>query len=229
MNEKMDPLPHSPDAMMTIRQRILVAALFAVLIGMVAILAAWIGAAAGYDGHGPTDNTHYRLEKLTSCIIAFQKETGSLPGDLSKLSTWEYEQRDSVSAPPYSGLRDGILCDGWKNPMVYVHEGDHFTVTSFGADREPGGVGIDADMIFDQRGGLQTRVFPGMTFVQFVREKTGRVMLMTGLVPGVLAGLLCFLLVKKSWVNLLLPGLLTLLATLCVSYVIGILDIVKYH
>lgn len=222
-------LPESPEALMTIRQRILVAALFAVLIGMIAILAAWNGAAAGYDGHGPTDNTHYRLEKLTSCIIAFQKETGSLPEDLGKLSAWERGKKDSPSVPPYSGIRDGILCDGWKNPVVYVHEGDHFTVTSFGADREPGGVGIDADMIFDQRGGMQKRVLFGMTFVQFLREKTGRVMLMTGLVPGVLAGLLCFLLIKKSWVNLLLPGLLTLLATLCVSYFIGMLDIVKYH
>jgi Type II secretion system (T2SS), protein G len=225
----MDPSSHSPDAMMTIRQRIFVSTLFAILIGIVATLAAWNGAVAGYDGHGPTDHTRYRLGNLATCIVVFQKETGSLPKDLSELSTWEHQHQDSVSAPLYSGIRDGILCDGWKTPIVYVHEGDHFTVTSLGADREPGGVGIDADMTFDQLGLTQKSALFEMTFLQFVREKTWRVMIITGMAPGVLAGLLCFVLVKKDWFNLLLPGLLTLLATLCVSYFMGILDIVKYH
>lgn len=40
--------------------------------------------------------------------------------------------------------------DCWDHPLVYVTDGKTWTLTSYGADGKPGGVGLDTDIIFDQ-------------------------------------------------------------------------------
>jgi len=49
---------------------------------------------------------------------------------------------------PYSKT---LLNDQWGNPFVYNFEDEEITISSFGRDGKPGGIGLDADLYHDQR------------------------------------------------------------------------------
>ncbi len=48
-------------------------------------------------------------------------------------------------------------------------------------------------------------------------------------VAAVFAGMLCYRLLRRELGHIVLPSILTLLATIFVTFVMGLLDIVKYH
>lgn len=82
---------------------------------------------------------NYRWEQLETkkTLISFgdsirvsQNETGKLP-DLALLR-----------------VGNGWPSDGWYRPIRYEVAGDQFTLFSFGADDQPGGRGLDADLFF---------------------------------------------------------------------------------
>ncbi len=43
-------------------------------------------------------------------------------------------------------LLDEIPKDGWGSDLLFESDGSHFEITSLGADRVPGGTGVNADL-----------------------------------------------------------------------------------
>lgn len=221
---------------MTLRQRIIVALCFGLLIGLIAAQAAWQGSSIGYATHGPSFGTHLILRDLAGSITDFQAEKKALPDDLAAISarererlTREREQQVTASAAHFSHIRNGVVYDGWKNPIIYTHEGDTFTVTSFGSDGQAGGEGIATDLTYDKSGDVTKAQRRQLGFVQWwTIPAGGRMALFCG-VTGMFSGLLCFFLLRKSLGKLLLPGIATILATLFVNLLMGLSDIVKWH
>lgn len=88
-----------------------------------------------------------QLQTLAEKVQQFQMDTGALPADLSAL----------VVAPagvagwlgPYAKQAD--LKDPWMHPVQYTlpGEGRTFDLVSLGADGQPGGDSVNADLRFE--------------------------------------------------------------------------------
>lgn len=88
-----------------------------------------------------------QLQTLAEKVQQFQMDTGALPADLNAL----------VAAPagvagwlgPYA--KQGDLKDPWMRPVQYKlpGEGRAFDLVSLGADGQPGGDSVDADLRFE--------------------------------------------------------------------------------
>lgn len=214
---------------MMVRQRIIVALCFGLLIGLIALQSAVVGAASGYAEHGPPMGTLVRMQRLAQAVDAYHADRGMLPVDLVALHDWEHTRAEQGKVKVFSGFVDGAVRDGWEHPLIYTPAEGGFTLTSLGADGAVGGVGIDADIVRTSPDFSDRHPQPHLTIGQFVTSKRGWFMVKVCGFCGVAAGLLCFTVLRRRLSNLVLPGLLTLLATVLVTYVMGILDIVKYH
>lgn len=212
---------------MSFRQRLIAALVFALLIGLSALWASWSGSVDGYATHGPSDNTQRRMSQLVDSIAKFHAARSALPDDLAALEAWERDSKEQKS--PFSWIYKGVVNDGWGHPIIYARTGDNFTVTSLGNDGQPGGVGIDADMVCDPAKSGNTISVPHLTLGQFFALKRGQSQAWTCVIIGSIAGLLCLTLLRGNPSRLIAPGLLTVLGTLIVTYPMGILDIVKWH
>ena len=78
---------------------------------------------------------------------SFAVQTWVLPSEPGSMAP------DLVTAPgnvkgwlgPY--LKESALKDPWNTPYEYSNSGGRsFTITSYGADKKPGGTGVDADV-----------------------------------------------------------------------------------
>jgi hypothetical protein len=76
------------------------------------------------------------LETTGKAISAFREQRRRLPSTLGELR----------ELPDAEVAEDGAVYDGWDRPLVYVVEGDRYTLTSLGRDGRPGGVGLDSDL-----------------------------------------------------------------------------------
>lgn len=88
-----------------------------------------------------------QVQTLAEKVQQFQMDTGALPADLNAL----------VAAPsgvagwlgPYA--KQGDLNDPWMHPMQYKApgEGRPFDIVSLGADGQPGGDSVNADIRYE--------------------------------------------------------------------------------
>jgi len=88
-----------------------------------------------------------QVQTLAEKVQQFQMDTGALPADLNAL----------VAAPagvagwlgPYA--KQGDLNDPWMHPMQYktLGEGRAFDIVSLGADGQPGGDSVNADIRYE--------------------------------------------------------------------------------
>jgi len=83
--------------------------------------------------------TRHGLLVLGRAIYVYGVDNKTLPASLEDLRGTEYG-RDLVF-----GEKGGPL-DGWGRPFVYARDDGNCSVTSFGRDGLPGGVGMDSDM-----------------------------------------------------------------------------------
>ncbi|HEX3133647.1 MAG TPA: type II secretion system protein GspG [Planctomycetota bacterium] len=220
-----------PKARMRMRVRLALSLVFAGLIGAIAIQSAWVGARSAYAGHGPSNSSEYRFNRLAECLREYVHDQARLPNDFAELQHWERTRMEQQTPAPPSGIRDGVAHDGWKGPIGYRHEGDHYLLSSLGRDGRVGGVGIDTDIEWDGTGTLHLGPEYQLTFGQFLeqfRDQGRRAVLISGM-AALLAGLLSFFLLRQSVERIVLPGLVMLLATGFVAYVMGLIEIVKYH
>lgn len=85
-----------------------------------------------------------QVQTLAGKIENYQLDTGDLPGSLTDL----IQQPGSVSGwlGPYA--KPNELNDPWKTPIVYRVPGEsqRYDLVSLGADRQPGGESVDADI-----------------------------------------------------------------------------------
>lgn len=82
-----------------------------------------------------------RRVRLLSLFVERQaKASGSLPADMSEIETTIDER--------FARILDGARNDAWSRPIAYSKDadGEAFTMTSLGADGEPGGEGAAADI-----------------------------------------------------------------------------------
>jgi general secretion pathway protein G len=92
--------------------------------------------------------TTVQINQLENALIEYQMDVGRYPSVDEGL---EALIRRPASAPetrwngPY--LRKNVVpTDGWNNPFVYELEEGRPIIRSLGADGQPGGEGLDADL-----------------------------------------------------------------------------------
>lgn len=85
-----------------------------------------------------------QVQTLAGKVESYQLDTGSLPASLDDL----VQQPGNVSGwlGPYAKPRE--LSDPWKNPIIYRLPGENqrYDLVSLGADGQPGGESVDADI-----------------------------------------------------------------------------------
>ena len=86
-----------------------------------------------------------QLQSLAAQIDQYQTDVGSYPDSLEQLETAPSDADGWLG--PYAHKKDFV--DPWQTPIQYRRPGDDeapFTLTSLGADRKPGGEGVDKDV-----------------------------------------------------------------------------------
>jgi general secretion pathway protein G len=110
-----------------------------------------IGGLVAYLGSrliGGQDRANYnlartQLQTLASKVEQYRLDVGSLPPTLDALLT---NPGANGWLGPY--VQAGELKDPWQNPIQYAKPGQNgpFEVVSLGADGQPGGESVDADI-----------------------------------------------------------------------------------
>ena len=115
---------------------LIVVALIAVIAGMVA-----------NQVFGGQDKAKYKLAvtdvtSLSAKIEQFEMDTGGLPQRLEDLVSSPGNAKGWLG--PY--IKESALKDPWNTPYEYRVSDRSFVITSYAADKKPGGTGVDADI-----------------------------------------------------------------------------------
>jgi general secretion pathway protein G len=120
-------------------------------ITIVIVLIGGILALVGAKVMGAKDNSNYKLartqlETLAQKIESYESDVGSLPESLDDLATAPGNAPDWLG--PYARAAD--FKDPFGTPIQYRVPGDDdapFQLVSLGADKKPGGEGVDKDIV----------------------------------------------------------------------------------
>ncbi len=115
---------------------LIVVALIALIAGMVA------NQVFGGQDRAKVKMAQSQIAALSGKISSFENDTGSLPQQLDELVAASSNAKGWLG--PYS--KEAELKDPWNSPFEYSQSGRAFTITSYGADKKPGGTGVDADI-----------------------------------------------------------------------------------
>ena len=115
---------------------LIVVALIALIAGMVA------NQVFGGQDRAKVKMAQAQAAALSGKVSQYEGDTGALPQRLEDLVTSPGSVKGWLG--PYS--KEGELKDPWNTPYEYRVSGRSFTITSHGADRQPGGTGVDADI-----------------------------------------------------------------------------------
>jgi general secretion pathway protein G len=115
----------------------------------VIVLIGGILALVGTKVMGAKDNSNYKLAKtqldtLAAKIESYESDVGSLPESLDALATAPPNEPDWLG--PYAT----DFKDPFGTPIQYRVPGDNdqpFQLVSLGADRKPGGEGVNKDIV----------------------------------------------------------------------------------
>ena len=87
-----------------------------------------------------------QLQTLAQKVQSYEMDTGVLPAELDALVT-------DPGAPGWLGpyAKASELNDPWNEPVRYTVPGESgpFALLSLGADRQPGGSSVDADIAYE--------------------------------------------------------------------------------
>lgn len=164
------------------KRRLLIAAAAGLTVTLIATLAAW---PFSYLRHGQRV-TERRMYDLQTSVELYQELAETIPRDLDDLRT-------------HNLIRDGQqdVLDAWGHPLQYTVDGDTYTITSFGRDGAPGGVGLDADLTHDTP-------YPPLatpTFTQKLLHPVTQSVIATCAITGMLTSILCWLLARPDWLT----------------------------
>lgn len=115
---------------------LIVVALIALIAGMVA------NQVFGGQDRAKVRMAQSQIAALAGKVSQFEMDTGDLPQRLDELVSTSSNVKGWLG--PYS--KESELKDPWNTPFEYSVSGREFTITSYGADRKPGGTGVDADI-----------------------------------------------------------------------------------
>src|SRR5262245_17908669 len=118
--------------------RLLLCLAMSIAIAATAYYCAWLQYRNSYFQHSPQYLTCKDLEMLRQEIEQYRQQTGAWPKDLKDLkATTEKHFRIDEEGRPH---------DRWFSPFQYKVDAGGYTLWSFGADRQAGGDGDDADL-----------------------------------------------------------------------------------
>lgn len=115
---------------------------------IVVVLIGLVAAAVGSKVMGNKKRAEARLamtqlNSLAAQVDQYQTDVGTYPDSLDQLVSADVDGW----LGPYAKKADFL--DPWQTPIQYRRPGDDeapFTLTSLGADRKPGGEGVDKDV-----------------------------------------------------------------------------------
>jgi len=126
----------------TLLELLVVLAIIALLVGFVA------PKMMGYLGRAKADAAKVQLHNVATALDLYRLDVGSYPSESEGLRAL-LEKPGSAEhwSGPYLQKADGIL-DPWGQPFIYKQPGQHgeYDMLSYGADKQPGGDGDDADI-----------------------------------------------------------------------------------
>ncbi len=115
---------------------LIVVALIALIAGMVA------NQVFGGQDRAKVKMAQSQIAALAGKVSEYENDTGNLPQRLDDLVSSSSNAKGWLG--PYS--KESELKDPWNTPFEYSLSGRSFVITSYGADRKPGGSGVDADI-----------------------------------------------------------------------------------
>src|SRR5690554_3537114 len=120
---------------------LIVVALMALIAGMVA------NQVFGGQDRAKVRMAQAQVTALAGKVSQFEMDTGALPQRLEDLVSASNNTKGWLG--PYS--RESELKDPWSTPIEYRAPGSSspFELVSYGADRKPGGSGVNADISSD--------------------------------------------------------------------------------
>ncbi len=87
-----------------------------------------------------------QLKQFEEAVALFKLQTGRYPTNSEGLNALVPPGPPDVKDFDPDGYMKEIPLDPWKNPYVYRADGRRFTITSYGADGQPGGEARAADI-----------------------------------------------------------------------------------
>lgn len=163
--------------------------LIALVVGCTVFLLALV---AGWQNDGGHLNTirnrmpeQEALMTLTRQLEEVREARGSFPDSLAELPRGNGRIRRN---------EDRIPVDRWGTPYQYEVKEDAFVLFSCGADRRPGGVGTDADILAGRPWGETVQP----TLIQFLVDRSSRPLVLLSTSSGALGFLLTWL-TRHSW------------------------------
>ena len=81
-----------------------------------------------------------KMATLKSKIVEYQLEYSSLPSSLNDLVGCPSKATNCI---PMAEKED--ILDAWDTPFVYQSSGNTYTIKTLGADKKPGGTGVNSD------------------------------------------------------------------------------------
>lgn len=126
----------------TLLELLVVLAIIALLVGFVA------PKMIGYLGRAKADAAKVQIHNVATALDLYRLDIGEYPTEGQGLSAL-LEKPAGIDgwSGPYLQKASGIL-DPWGQPFVYKRPGQHgeYDLLSYGADKQPGGDGDDADV-----------------------------------------------------------------------------------
>lgn len=215
----------NPGAGITIRiwvfRFIVASGVWAVVTG-ISLLVAWQNAIDAPAARIQQYLTQDELRDLAKANLDYQKKFGEPARSISDL---EKMTNDLVVFDTQS---DG---DGWHHPFVFSVSGTNVTITSYGRDGKPGGIGLDCDLTTANWAPPEARP----TFEQFVYDMPTGGMIKTSIACGGLAFLLALFTIKiptlsrSGFLRLALRLILTTIAAAFVATIITGLHVPSGH
>ena len=135
--------------------------LMAVLIIIGLLAAAAVGTFMGQIEKAKVKTTAASLKTLHTAVLQFKMDTGRYPSEDQGLWELVEEPTDVMDWMPGGYLETtDIPLDAWNNEFVYLRDpgtGKAFVVISYGADKQEGGEGLDADLYSTDSGQRRSR------------------------------------------------------------------------
>lgn len=116
-----------------------------VVIAIIAALAAIVGVnVLGALDESDTANAKAQIRNFKTALVAYKLKYNKFPSSGEGLDALIRNDKNTKFLDASE-----IPLDPWGNPYIYTSEGSNFKVVSYGADGQPGGSGIDADIDSD--------------------------------------------------------------------------------
>ncbi len=96
------------------------------------------------------DSTKIQMKQIMVILQDFKRTCGNYPGTDQGLDALVHPPQDCKNADP-SGFVKKMPTDSWSTPFAYeLRDSEKFVITSYGADKKPGGDGFNKDITSEE-------------------------------------------------------------------------------